>query len=116
MAKRKNRSVGLSAVDFVRGYTPLARAGKSALEIGKSLGVPGTDKEVASYVSVKSSQLRKKLVEIAVAEATAKGLSAEETAVLVQAMRDKLPKIKGANRPGRQANVMSAVLDALNNL
>lgn len=106
-----NRRDAIGAVDFVRVYGPLAKQGKSALEIGQALGMTGDAKKIAIAVSVKASQLRKRLVESAQAKAKADNLSDEDTAKLVETMGAKLPKIKGATR-GRKADV-SAIVAAL---
>ena len=53
MAKAKvERRESISAEDFLRVYVPMAKAGKTAGEIGQALG------RDASYVTVKASQLR----------------------------------------------------------
>jgi len=107
----------VSSVDFVRAYAPLAREGKSALEIGNALGIQGDAKKVASYVSVKASQIRKQLMELAVLEAQQKQLDPEETEQLVQAMKDKLPRLKGSGRKASgEKNAIMGVLDVLNSL
>lgn len=109
MAERRNT---IGSVEFVRIYGPLAKQGKSALEIGQALGMAGDAKKVAIAVSVKASQLRKRLMESAQLKAKEQGLSDEDTAALVQAMGDKLPHIRGANR-GRKAAGVSEIVAAL---
>jgi hypothetical protein len=107
MAKRS----ALSAVEFVRVYGPMAKQGKSALEIGQALGFTGDAKKVAIAVSVKASQLRKRLINAAKSKAAAEGLSDEDANMLVATMANKLPKIRGGER-GRKSDV-TAIVSAL---
>jgi len=99
MAKRDS----ISAVEFVKTFTPLARQGKSALEIGKALGLKGSAEQVAQFVSIKASQLRKRLKSEAARLASERGLDAAATDALVAEMGNRLPRIKSA--AGRKSNV-----------
>jgi hypothetical protein len=109
MAKRES----VSAVEFVKVFTPMAKQGKSALEIGKALGVKGTAEQVAQFVSIKASQIRKRLKIEAARLASERGLSPEETNTLVAEMGNRLPRLKSA--AGRKANVgeVVAAIDAV---
>jgi len=105
MAKRN----AISAVDFVKVFAPLAKQGKSALEIGQALGMTGDEDKIAIAVSVKASQLRKRLADAAVKTAEAKGLDEKATAELVKTMSDKLPRIKSRGRKGEVTELVSAI-------
>lgn len=108
MAKRE----AIAAVDFVNVFAPMALAGKSALEIGQALGVEGDAEKVAQFVSVKSSQLRARLVKAAEAAAVEQGLDADATEALVKAAAAKMPKLKSRGRKSDTASIVSA-LDAI---
>jgi len=105
MSKKRN---SVSAVDFVKVFAPLAKEGKTALEIGQVLGLQGDADKIAAYVNLKSYSLRKRLKQMA----EDKGLSVEDTNELV----NRIPKLKGTKSVGRQASVMEDVLAALNSL
>lgn len=105
MAKRN----AISAVEFVKVFAPLAKQGKSALEIGQALGMTGDEDKIAIAVSVKASQLRKRLADAAVKTAEEKGLDAEATKALVKTMSDKLPRIKSRGRKGEVTELVSAI-------
>jgi len=110
------RRDAIDAVTFVKTFAPMAKQGKSALEIGQALGLTGDEDKIASAVSVKASQLRKRLKEAAVKTAAAKGLDEAATAELVKTMGDKLPCIKSRGRKTEISELVSAidsVLDAL---
>lgn len=108
MAKRE----ALDMLEFVKVFAPMARQGKSALEIGQALGVEGDAAKVAQFVSVKASQLRARLAKSAQKEAAERGLSAEDTAKLVEIMTAKLPKLKSRGRQNGTSELVST-LDAL---
>jgi len=114
MTRSKRESV--SAVEFVKVFAPMAKDGKNAVEIGRALGLEGDADKVAAYVSVKASQLRKRLKESALETAKTKGLDEAATESLVNQLVAKLPRLRGANRPGRTANVVNDILTALDNL
>lgn len=114
MAREKRDSI--DSVRFVQVFEPMAKQGKSALEIGKALGIEGDAEKVAQYVSVKASQLRAGLKKLAIAKAAEQNLNDEDTASLVEQLANKLPRLRGAGRPGREAQTMNAVLDALDKL
>lgn len=101
------KSIG--AVEFVGVFTRMAKQGKSALEIGQALGMTGDEDKIAQAVSVKASQLRKRLKEGAVAKARLEGLNAEQTADLVKQMSDKLPRIKSKGRASEVSELVSAI-------
>ena len=105
MAKRNS----ITAVEFVKVFAPMAKQGKSALEIGQALGMTGDSDKIAIAVSVKASQLRKRLADAAVQTATAKGLDEKATAELVKTMSDKLPRIKSRGRKGEVSELVSAI-------
>ena len=104
----------ISAVDFVKVFAPMAKQGKSALEIGQALGMKGDN--IAVAVSVKASQLRKRLKDAAVKTAASKGLDAEATKALVETMEAKLPKIKSRGRKGEVDELVSAIDSVLSAL
>ena len=103
------RQATISSADFMRVFAREARAGKSALEIGQVLGLQGDTGKIATYVSVKASQLRKRLGEAALAKAKAEGLSPEATDALVKATTDKLPRLRMRGRPAGTTDLMSAL-------
>ena len=109
MAKRE----AISAVDFVKVFAPMAKQGKSALEIGQALGMTGDKNKIAIAVSVKASQLRKRLKDAAVKTAATQGLDTKATKALVQTMEDKLPKIKSRGRKGEVTELVSAIDNVL---
>lgn len=119
MAKRKakvTRRDAISAVDFVKVFAPMAKQGKSALEIGQALGMTGEDKKIASAVSVKASQLRKRLADAARKTAAEKGLDAEATDALVKTMSEKLPVIRSRGRKAEVSELVSAIDSVLEGL
>ena len=86
---------------FCRKYVPMAKAGKSALEIGKALGVDtfkDTDTKVSQFVSQKASIYRKELKLAAEAVAKKEGLSDEDAATKVRETMAKLPKLQTRTR------------------
>lgn len=76
---RRDKRDSIDVLDFLRVYTPMAREGKSAKEIGTALG------RDEIYVCVKASQLRKKLAE----QCKAENVSEENTARILA----KVPKL-----------------------
>ena len=84
---------------FCRAYVPMAKAGKSALEIANALGVDKpTDEEKSQFVSQKASNYRKELRAAALKAAEKDGLDKEATAKLVEAAAAKLPKLSVRTR------------------
>ena len=122
MAKRAKAAVkatrreAIPAVDFVKVFAPMAKQGKSALEIGQALGMVGEPDKIAIAVSVKASQLRKRLAEAAEKTAKAKGLDEQATAELVKQMSDKLPRIKSRGRKAEVSDLVSAIDSVLEGL
>ena len=114
MARVKRDSI--DSVQFVSVFEPMAKQGKTALEIGHALGLQGDAEKVAQYVSVKASQLRAGLKKLALAKAAEGNLSDEDTEQLVTDLVNKLPRLRGAGRPGRTATVMNDVLAQLEKL
>lgn len=108
MAKRNS----VEALDFVKVFAPMAREGKSALEIGQALGVEGDAAKVAQFVSVKASQLRARLIASAEKQAKEKGLSVEDSAALVKHVGEMLPKLKSHGRKSGTNEIVS-VLEGL---
>jgi len=81
----------------------MAKAGKSALEIGLALGVDklegkDTDSKVSKFVSQKASNYRKELRTIALKSAVAQGLDEKATEALVESTVAKLPKLQTRTR------------------
>ena len=84
---------------FCRAYVPMAKAGKSALEIANALGVDKpSDEEKSQFVSQKASNYRKELRAAALKSAQAQGLDEEKTKALVEASAAKLPKLQVRTR------------------
>jgi len=84
---------------FCRAYVPMAKAGKSALEIANALGVDKpTDEEKSQFVSQKASNYRKELRAAALKSAEKEGLDKDATAKLVEAAAAKLPKLQTRTR------------------
>ena len=109
------RRDSLDAVTFAKTYATLAKAGKSALEIGQALEVEGTDKEIAQYVSVKASQLRKTLRESAEQMAKDSNMSENDAKVFVDKNTDLLPRLN-RGRKAVASEVASALRDMLSEL
>jgi len=107
MAKREN--VAVDSVTFVKTFAVMAKQGKSALDIGRSLGLKGSDEKVSLMVSAKASMLRKRLKEAAVVSAKAKGLNEKDTDALVALMGNKLPRIKSKGRPSEVGELVDAI-------
>lgn len=119
MAKKattKTRRESISAVDFVKVFAPMAKAGKSAFEIGQALGMTGDKAKVATAVSVKASQLRKRLADAAVKTAAANKLDKKATAELVEKMKTKLPSIKSRGRQASTDELVTAIDEVLADL
>ena len=104
-----SRRESVSSADFMRVFAREARLGKSALEIGQVMGLTGDGKKIATYVSVKCSQLRKRLGEAALEKAKSEGLDSEATAALVKATTEKLPRLRMRGRPPGTEDIMSAL-------
>jgi hypothetical protein len=84
---------------FCRTYVPMARAGKTALEIANELGVDKpTDEEKSQFVSQKASNYRKELRTDALAKAKEAKLDEEATKALVEATTAKLPRLSKRTR------------------
>ena len=107
MAKREN--VAVDSVTFVKAFAVMAKQGKSALDIGRSLGLKGADEKVSLMVSAKASMLRKRLKEAAVVSAKAKSLNEKDTDALVALMGNKLPRIKSKGRPSEVGELVDAI-------
>lgn len=114
MATRERREA-IDAVSFLEVYAPLARAGKSALEIGKELGLTGDENKIAAYVSVKASSLRKALKQEASIRMKELGLKGEDANKLWAIVSDRVPKMKrGARSSGNGVSfAASAIAEAL---
>lgn len=90
---------------FCPTYLRMAKDGKSALEIGKALGVDklegkDTDAKVSQFVSQKASNYRKELRTFATNVAKEKGLDEAATKELVDNAVAKLPKLQTRTRTG----------------
>jgi len=107
MTKREN--VAVDSVTFVKTFAVMAKQGKSALDIGRSLGLKGSDEKVSLMVSAKASMLRKRLKESAVVSAKAKGLNEVDTDALIALMGNKLPRIKSKGRPSEVGELVDAI-------
>ena len=107
MAKREN--VAVDSVTFVKTFAVMAKQGKSALDIGRSLGLKGSDEKVSLMVSAKASMLRKRLKESAIVSAKTKGLNEVDTDALVALYGNKLPRIKTKGRPSEVGELINAI-------
>ena len=114
--KKAERREAIPAVDFVKVFAPMAKQGKSALEIGQALGLTGDEKKIAAAVSVKASQLRKRLADAARKTAAEKGLDEKATAELVETMQNKLPTIQSRGRKAEVTELVSAIDSVLEGL
>ena len=96
---------------FCRAYVPMAKAGKSALEIAVALGVDKpSDEEKSQFVSQKASNYRKELRAAALKAAEKQGLDEAATKELVESAAAKLPKLSVRTRTVEN---FSAFLDEL---
>ena len=100
---------------FCRTYLPMAKDGKSALEIGKALGVDklegkDTDEKVSQFVSQKANNYRKELRNRAAIVAVEQKLDEKATAKLVDSAAAKLPKLQTRTRTTED---FGAFLDSL---
>lgn len=105
-------NVAVSTKKFIEVYAPMAKEGKSAFEIATALGLKGDKNKVAQSVSMRASQLRKRLQTEGERVAKEKGLDKEATAALIKAMGDKLPRMKSHGRKSEISEIVSA-LDAV---
>lgn len=106
-----SRRESLDLESFVKVYVPMAKAGKSALEIARELGLAGTDKQIVAYVTVKASNVRAELKRRAELAAKEAGLSPEKTGELVKATVAKMPKL--STRGKRSTKDIVSVLDSI---
>jgi hypothetical protein len=91
--------------DFCKKYVPMAKAGKSALEIGKELGVDklegkDTDEKVSQFVSQRASNYRKELRMFAEKAAKSQNLDEQATQAFIESAVAKLPKLQTRTRTG----------------
>ena len=100
----------VDSAKFYEVYYPMAKEGKSAYDIGVALGVQGDKKEIAQFVSIKASNMRKALQTKAEAKAKAAELDDAATKALVDAAVAKMPKLQGRGRVG---NDLEAMMDEL---
>lgn len=103
----------LKRADFHKVYAPMAKEGKTALEIGQALGFEGTDDEIRGKVTVKSGQLRAEFRRIAKAEAERKGLGEQATAKLVEQANEAWPVLTKRSRKPKEAQDLSDALAEL---
>lgn len=114
MAKSKRES--MDVLSFVKVFAPMAKEGKSALEIGQALGIEGDSAKVAQFVSVKASQLRARLAKAARAKAAKNGLSAEDAEKLAVTAAGLVPKLKSHGRKSGTDEIMSTLEGILNSV
>ena len=108
----------MSSETFCEKFIPMARDGKSALEIGQALGVEGEPTKIAQFVSVRSSQIRTRLRNAATEQAVRNKMNAKETAKLVESVTAKIPKLKGSGRTsqiGELSQFIDKLIDKLDN-
>jgi hypothetical protein len=107
----------VDAVKFVSVFEPMAKRGESATAIGVALGLKGDPKKIAQYVSVRASQLRSGLKQLALDQARTNNLNKEDTQNLVKSVVNKLPTLRKRGRPnGEKMVVINNVLAKLNEL
>jgi hypothetical protein len=98
---------------FVNAYLPAVRRGESRVTIGKALGFFGTDAEIESKVSAKTTQCRKALKEYALSTAKTEGLTEEKTAERVASYLAKLPRVKQARNESAKGAALVSALDGI---
>ena len=112
MATRERREA-IDAGSFLAIYAPLARDGKSAVEIGKALGLTGDVDKIATYVSVKASSLRKALKQEASIRIKELGLKNEDADRLFAIVNERVPMMKrGARSSGNGVSFAAAEIAA----
>jgi len=80
---------------FCKVFTSMANEGKTALEIGKALGIEkDDDKKVSQAVSQQATTCRKLLREGALAKAAKQGLSEDAAKALADKVEATLPRLK----------------------
>jgi len=97
--------------DFVGVYVPMAREGKSALEIGEALGFEGDPKTISQKVSAKATLLRKRLREEAEAAATEQKLNKKESEAFVEEVVSRLPKLNRNRTKQSVVNMLDALIE-----
>ena len=83
---------------FLDTFAPMAREGKSAVEIGRALGIEGDDKSVSMKVSQKATVYRKEFAEFAEVEADKQGLKGAKREAYLESVAALVPKLKTRNR------------------
>lgn len=83
---------------FVETYVPMAKEGKTALEIADALKIDGSAEKRAKYVSIRASQIRQELKNEGKKKAEEDGLSAEEKEKYISQLVDMIPKLKTRKR------------------
>lgn len=96
--------------EFLAVFVPMAREGKSALEIGKALGYKGEDKKISQKVSNQATQLRSQLKEAALESARKDGLEGDAITERVKEYTSKLPRLR---KPGRTGGDLVNMLDEI---
>ena len=112
MAEQTERREAMDDLEFAKVYIPMAKEGKSALDIANALNVGGDDKSAAQYVTIKAHNIRKKLEKEARAVAVKENLDEDATEALVVSTTAKMPKLQTRGRRPAVTN-MTAALDAL---
>lgn len=98
MAKTRRNSV--SRKMFLATYVPMAKEGKTALEIGKALGIEGPDDKVSLYVTVKACQIRTHFKDHAEMLATSQKLEGEAREAFIAGIKGKVPKLQSRKSGG----------------
>ena len=106
----------IDRVEFCTTFIPMARTGKSALEIGQALGFEGTNAQISTKVSQKSGGYRKELGEEALRIAANQGLDQEATDALVIASKAKMPKLTSGARTHKVREPKNDFAELLDNL
>lgn len=109
-----SRRTSISARDFCSKFIPMAREGKSAVEIGRALGLEGEDIKVAQYVTTKASQLRKKFVEAALSKLPANASAKRREATESEA-KAKIPVLQGRGRKKEDMDELASFVEGLVN-
>ena len=88
---------------FLKSFMPMAKAGKSAVEIARTLGMEGEDKAVSMKVSQQAGKYRKEFKAFAVADANKKELEGEEREKYLDSVDALIPKLKTRTREKAKA-------------
>lgn len=109
------RRESVSVKRFLEVFAPAAKQGKSALEIGNMLGIQGTDKQVSTYINVKSAQIRASFRSKAESAGRVQGLAGEDLDKFVAAIVERVPKL-ARHGTGRKPTDLSELVNFVDGL